>query len=517
MYTHQQELLLQELILIFNITYMKKNILNSFLILSIFALLLSSCKKEYLETSPNSSVSDQDIFKTTANAWNAINGIHRSLYIQYNSRQDQGGQSKNMIDMDVLGEDLVFPTRGNGWFVATYQWLEHRNENSWSSYFNFQFYYDIIANANMIIANIDNAEGPEIDKKAIKGQALAYRGWAYFKMIQLYGQRYVKGAANSGMGLSLVLEPTTEKIARSTVEEVYTQIVKDLTDAITNLTGVTARPNASHINVNVAKGFRARVALVMQDYPTAAQFANEARQGFTLMSNGQYLSGFNDYSNQEWMWGSHQVQDQTTYFYSLFAYMSANFSSSNIRACPKCINSKLYNEISATDIRKQLWDPTGSNTAFPVPPGGSRFKYMNRKYIAPAGSGSSIGDVPLMRAAEMYLIEAEALAREGGHDADAQQVLYKLAVNRDASYVLSTNTGQALVNEIMIQRRAELWGEGFRFTDLKRLDLNLDRTGANHDPAVASTMTVPAGDVTWQFLIPKDELNSNSKSEQNPL
>ncbi len=496
---------------------MKKILLSTLVIFLAGSFILTGCKKDYLETSPNSSVSDQDIFKTTKNAWNAINGIHRSLYIQYNGRQDQGGQSKNMIDRDVLGEDLVFSTRGNGWFVSTYQWLDHRNENSWTVYFEFQFYYDIITNANMIIANIDNAEGSDTDKRAIKGQAQAYRAWAYFQMIQLFGERYVNGGANSGLGLSLVLEPTKDQIPRSSVDDVYKQIIKDLGDAITNLTGIPARTNASHINVNVAKGFRARVALAMQDYATAAQFANEARQGFTLMSNAQYLSGFNDYKNPEWMWGSHQVQDQTTYFYSFFAYMSANFNSTNIRGNPKCINSLLYNTISATDIRKEVWDPTGTNTAFPIPPGGSRHKYMSRKFIAPAGSGSSIGDVPLMRAAEMYLIEAEALARQGGKDAQAAQVLYTLAVNRDPSYTMSVNTGQALIDEIMLQRRVELWGEGFRFYDLKRLNLPLDRTGTNADPAVASVMSVPTGGNIWQFLLPKDELNANENSVQNPL
>jgi hypothetical protein len=482
------------------------------------AVILSSCKKEYLETNPTDAVSQDDIFKTTANAWNAINGIHRSLYIQYNATQDQGGQSKNMIDMDMLGEDLVYPTTSNGWFISTYRWISHRNENSTSTpFFHFDFYYGIIANANMIIANIDRAEGPDADKKAIRGQAYAYRAWSYFQMIQLFGKRYDKSGANDGLGLSLVLEPTTEKLPRSTVAEVYTQIISDLSAAITNLTDAPARSNASHINVKVAKGLRARVALAMQDWTTAAQFANEARQGFSLMSTAQYMQGFNNYTNPEWMWGSHQQSDQTTFFYSFFAFMSADFNSTNIRTAPKCINSILYNTISTTDVRKQLWDPTGTNTAFPVPPGGARFPYMNRKFLSAGGSGSSIGDVPIMRVAEMYLIEAEAKARAGGQDAAAAQVLFTLAKARDPNYVLSTNTGQTLINEIMLQRRVELWGEGFRFYDLKRLNLPLDRTGANHVAAVASIFTVPAGDKTWEVLIPKTELNSNPNCVQNPL
>jgi len=422
-----------------------------------------------------------------------------------------------MIDMDMLGEDLVNPTTGNGWFISTHRWLDHRNENAWSPYFNFDFYYKIIANANMIIKYIDGAEGPEADRKAIKGQALAYRAWSYFQMVQLYGKRYDKAGANDSPGVTLVLAPTIEALPRSTVAEVYAQIVTDLSEAITNLTGAPARANASHINVNVAKGLRARVALAMQDWTTAATMASEARAGFSLMSNAQYLQGFNNYTNPEWMWGSRQIQDQTTYFYSFFAYMSADFNSTNIRGNPKSINSALYNQISATDIRKQLWDPTGANVAFPIPPGGSRFPYMNRKFLSGGGGGSSIGDVPIMRVAEMYLIEAEARARAGGQDAAAAAALFTLAVNRDPSYTLSTNTGQALIDEIMIQRRVELWGEGFRFYDLKRLNLPLDRTGANHSVAVASTMNVDAGVKEWEFLIPRTELNSNPNAVQNPL
>src|SRR6185503_8110813 len=183
---------------------MKKiTLINSLVLVAGLAIIFSSCKKGYLETSPTNQASQDDVFKTTTNAWSAINGIHRSLYIQYNGQQDQGGQSKNMIDMDFLGEDLVSPNTSNGWFIATYRWQSHRNENSASTpFFNFQFYYQIIANANMIIANIDGAAGPDADKKAIKGQALAYRAWSYFQMIQLYGKRFDKSTPNDGLGLS---------------------------------------------------------------------------------------------------------------------------------------------------------------------------------------------------------------------------------------------------------------------------------------------------------------------------
>ena len=122
-----------------------------------------------------------------------------------------------------------------------------------------------------------------------------------------------------------------------------------------------------------------------------------------------------------------------------------------------------------------------------------------------------------MRVAEMYLIEAEALARQN-KNTEAQDILFLLANNRDSKYVKSTKTGADLVNEILLQRRIELWGEGFRFLDLKRLNAKLDRTGSNHNTALAVMMTVEPGDILWQFMIPKAELDANPamKDQQNP-
>jgi hypothetical protein len=497
-----------------------RNISKVVFALAVMTLSVSSCSKDYLETAPTDQTAVATVFTTTTNAFAALNGMHRYMYSQWFSNQDQGGQSGNMMYMDAMGEDLVMTAQSNGWLITTYKWQTHRNANSTVSSYNYLFYYAMIGNANLILANIDDVEGPDAEKKLIKGQALAYRGWAYFQMIQLFGKRFDKATANASPGVPLVLEPKTTPTPRSTVAEVYTQINKDLDEAIVQLAGYT-RSNKSHININVAKGFKARVALAQQEWAIAATMASEARQGVSLMSNAQYSAGFNDYSNPEWLWGSHQQADQTTFFYSFFAFMSANYGSTNIRGNPKAINSKLYSQITTTDVRKGLWDSTGTNTSFPIPlsPAGIRKPYMNRKFISAGGESSSIGDVPLMRAAEMYLIEAEAKARSGGQDAAAAAALYTLARQRDPSYVLSTKTGQALINEIMTQRRIELWGEGFRFYDLKRTNSTLDRTGANHDGGLTGGLfTVPASDIQWEFLIPQAEINNtNGVVVQNPL
>lgn len=488
---------------------MTKKILSILIVIPV--LIFSSCSKDYLETNPTDAYPSGSVFSNIAGAWSAINGIHRSLYIQYDS-QDQGGQGSIMINNDMLGDDLVMTAAGNGWFNSQYQWVTHRTTSAGFLKYTYYFYYKIIANANMIITNIDNVDGDPAEKKIIKGQALAYRSWAYWNLVQMYGKRFDATGNNSQLGVPLVLTNTVEPLPRATVAQVYTQINHDIDSAVVNLAGYNG-DNRSHISVQVAKGIKARIALTQQDWATAEKYAAEARAGVSLMSNADYLKGFNDYNNAEWIWGSHHIAEQTTYFYSFYAFMSANYNSSNIRTNPKAINSVIYEKMGAADVRRQVFSPDGTNV--PVPSGGITAPYINKKFLV-ATSGSN-GDVPLMRAAEMYLIEAEAKVRQNDN-AGAADVLYTLMVNRDPNYVKSTNTGEALLEEILVNRRIELWGEGFRFYDLKRMNQALDRRGANHSPTLTNNlMQVPAGDIRWEFLFPQDEINANGNIQQNDL
>lgn len=484
--------------------------------LLLMTLSLGSCSKNDLQKDPTSLVPVDVVFATTKGAYSAINGMHRYMYSQWHGNQAAGGQSGNILYTEVLADDFVMTAAANNWFLGEYRWLSHRNVDGTILVFNYAFYSTLIANANEIISNIDAAVGEQADKDFIKGQAYTYRAWSYYQMIQLYGKRYVKGGDNSSLGVTITTERDAAARPRNTVEEVYTQINSDLTEAVKLFQNGLKRPNPSHLNINVAKGIQARVALTQQNYAEAAQYAKDARAGFGLMTQEQYIDSFVDFGNTEWIWGAQHREDQPTYFYSFYAYVG-NFSSTNTRSNPKAINSKLYDKISATDIRKQLWDPTGAEKDFPIADGGVRMPYMTRKFTL-KNPGNSNGDMMFMRSAEMYLIEAEALARLGGRDADARKVLYDLVITRDSEYKLSTKSGVDLAEEIMIHRRVELWAEGFRFYDLKRLNLPLDRNGANHNASLAMKMEVPAGDKEWEFLIPQAEIDRTlGVVKQNPL
>jgi hypothetical protein len=213
------------------------------------------------------------------------------------------------------------------------------------------------------------------------------------------------------------------------------------------------------------------------------------------------------------MWGSSQIDDQTEYFTAYLAYISFNFNSTNIRTNPKLINSALYNTMAATDLRRALWVPSPTSANSVTPPGGGRAAFMNQKFKAKSDA-NSVGDMPYMRAAEMFLIEAEAKARNND-EAGAKTVFTAFMQTRVPGYTTSANTGAAFITEIMNSRRVELWGEGFRFFDLKRLNQELNRNGANHNSALAVSMTVPAGDNAWQWVIPQSEINANPLVKQN--
>lgn len=481
-------------------------------------LLNSACKKEYLETRPTTAVDASSVLASTTNAITALNGIHRSMYMAYGN-QGIFGQGSIMIYNECMGEDYVFSGQSNGWFLGVYRYLDHRNANGGST-FPWQFYYRVISNANVLINGVtDQTPGLEIDRNFVKGQALAYRAWSYFNLIQFYGKRFVKGDANANPGVPLVLVPSIEGLPRSTVADVYRQINADLNAAETLLSNARARSDKSNLNVNVVRGIQARVALTQQEWALAASKAAAARTGFGLMTGAQQLEGFNSWTNTEWIWGSQQIDDQTEFFTAYLAYISCNFNSTNIRTNPKCINAILYNTMAPNDVRRPLWVPNArTNPSVPVvtPPGGDRRDFMSQKFRAKAADNST-GDIPYMRAAEMFLIEAEALARDGKDD-QAATLFTTFQSTRVPGFTKPTETGAALLTLIMNSRRVELWGEGFRFFDLKRLNQALDRTGtvSNHQSSLAVQMTLAPGANEWEWVIPQAEINANPLVTQNP-
>lgn len=486
----------------------------------------ASCSKDYLETSPTDKVDNALIFTTTANAEVAMNGIYRYMFERTtavsSSQQNKPGVGGILIGTEFMADDLNISS--SNWYSSVEGgWLNARNDNHVANTFAYRTLYRIIGNANLIIDGIDGAVGTAEDKLRIKTEALAVRAYAYSMLVQCYAIRYdATSKPNRQPGVPLMLNAADAKKPRATVEEVYASIVSDLDQAIAN--NVDERLNKSHINSTVAKALRARVALTMQDYPTAIKYSKEVidSKAYPLMDSATYRTGFNDATKiTEFMWSTMPTVDQGDTFGSFFAQLAYNANTSFMRANPKRINAALYAFISPSDVRKTMWEPNPDAKNFPLPASTfTREPYMSRKFAVKAVGGPSLGDMPYVRTSEMYLILAEAYAQTGDF-ANAQDVLFQLNKVRDAKAVKSVNTGQALLSEIWKYRRVELWGEGFRWFDLKRLNQPLDRTVVPNfvsSSVPQGLVSVPAGDKMWQFFIPILEMQANPSlsGQQNP-
>ena len=468
--------------------------------IALAVLAMTSCSKEEFNTQPTTSLSPSTIFATTTTSYMAVNGICRHMYQYLGSHGNAGQKSVDMVS-DLMGEDLFPNARGYGWYVSDYDYTGLRNEQADRPHYIWSYFYDLVSNANMILKNVPNAVGPDSEKNDLMGQAYAYRAFGFFGAAQFYCKTYVGNEAEPGV--PVYTEPTTVGKARPTLAITYKQIVDDLDSAIIRLAKAPKRADKSHINLNVAKGLRARVALEMGDWTNAAKYAKEARTGFSLMNQDTYLKGFSSSENAEWMWAGTINDEQSTIYASFFSHIDPFAGGYATLGNHKLINSKLYAKIDDNDVRKQTFDPDGSITGKAL---------CGFKFVLP-GSGWA-GDYCYMRAAEMYLIEAEALAHS--NEAEAKKVLEALLNARGGVYDAAA-TGQALIEEIWLQRRIELWGEGFRILDIKRQKVALDRTGANHNSTLWGISKLNANAKEMLILIPKQELESNPLMKQNEL
>ena len=522
----------------------------SIIALALAVLVSFGCSKDYLNTQPTGSVNPDQIFETTDAAAVALNGLGKLMHRQYGAYgQGYNGEGTIRLYMgEYLGNNLMkgnstgFQNSANGNLFVS-------NTASLSGY-AWYYYYMVIANANTIINKIDAAEGAQADRDFIKAQALTYRAYCYFNLVQIFGRRWSDGKEKPSCVLRLTGEEP-DALDRSSAEDVYKQIYKDLDDAIAlfNASGKANKRTSTHImDLDVAYATYARAALTREDWAKALQYAQLVRANYPLMSVAEEKSGFCN-PNKEWIWSIYGAEDETLYYYDYFCYASYNASTSTMRSYPILISKHLFDQIPATDIRRAFWlDPAGysgkynTNTnkataqkssnalwaygqAYATQDGRvgvttshSIFAYMNFKIHNNVQPG--IGHLCLFRASEMLLIEAEAKYRIGGKEDEVQALLVELnkTSGRDPAYTC-TKTGNALMEEIKLYRGIELWAEGFNWFDLKRWGDSINRkayaAGGNWMSSYAVSFG-PNEKNNWTWNIPRTETDYN-KGITNPL
>lgn len=488
------------------------------------AASLTACSESFLEDIEYTDALDEesaaeaagknpDVFLNGAWSWMVT-------YSQTNSSShDDFGYMGSLHATDMMGQDICMGSAH--WFSNDYL-MDNNLEAYRRTSCHWTNYYTMIAKANEILSLYPEG-GETAVQKGLIGQAQAMRGLAYMHLIQLYqfptDSNGNINASAPGVPLMYVAADgkTDEEIAaakgRNTVGDVLAQVEKDLLNAVENLKAGYERPNKNYIDASVANGFLARYYLLTSQWEKAASTANKARQGYPIMeanASGLY-DGFVNLDNGEWMWGfAHTTETQTTYasFFSMISNLAPGYA--GLGYAPRLIDAKLYSQIPDTDARKKWFvGPEGDSTQ---PTAGARRPYANIKF----GHKSDWTDNYMyMRAAEMVLIEAEAYAHLN-QGAKAAEVLKVLMEKRQPDW----NEASVTVEDVYLQRRIELWGEGFSFYDLKRLNKGIDRTYAGNNHLDGYKIKVPAGDTRWIYQLPLKEIQENdliNEEDQNQL
>ena len=195
---------------------------------------------------------------------------------------------------------------GNGWMTADLKWNSHTLPTSGTN-FNFWFQrYHFIQSSNAIISKVDESSFPVTPQlNNVLGQAYAYRAWSYLRLVTTFSKGYLVGTPATDPGVPLLLTAGTPYVgaARGTVQEVYTQMEKDIDQSIAYLKNASSADNKSNISINAAYGIKARIALSRGNWSVAAANAALARTGFPLLNETQWDSGFNTYDLPEVIWG----------------------------------------------------------------------------------------------------------------------------------------------------------------------------------------------------------------------
>ena len=427
------------------------------------------------------------------------------LMVQYDlasTSHDSFGYMAILHATDMMSEDIVMSKLSHFRFDYTH---DNNLFNYRRTTMIWKYFDSIIKMANRVIDSTpSNPTNPQLKRSL--GHAYGMRAFAHFYLVQLY-QFTAYYSTPSNINLPAIplqyakKEPLySKRNYRVPAGEVFAQCETDYLKAKELLS--EERSSKNELNDHVLDGLLARLYLLTGKWDKAIAAAGAARQNYLLMGSNELSNGFLDIGNSEWMWGYMHTAESSTIYASFFSHIS-NLSAgyAGLNYAPRLIDKRLYDAIPASDYRKNWFQNGNIEVVQNVDPAATswRLLYANLKF----GSSSDFSqDYLYMRSAEMLLIEAEALVRLG-RVAESTTLINELLAIRSTGSPLTAVT----LDEVLLQRRIELWGEGFAYFDLKRLNKGIDRSysGSNHEST--SRIIVPAGDVRWNFEFSVDMLS----------
>jgi hypothetical protein len=496
-----------------------------FLILTIISGLLTSCE-DFLEKKPYTSIPDFEMFTDVEGAQSALNGIYDRITSEnYYGRLIYAYEGSKGPDFYVEDTGNRFETENAYRETSTSSGQATR---AWNTI------YKVVFLCNNVLANIDLIEGDTDEIRRIKGEVLALRGLAYFDLMRLFAYPPVfsiQGGANYNdkykWGVPLLLtqedniDAATNPPKRAEASVCYDQIVSDLSEAVTNLNGISSGKGC--VNYHAANALLARVNLYLGKWADVISSGEEAISG-SMISYDDYNTTYFQPYNSENIWELDYSETDNLSSNSLnylvryptidkpgdpddgevaehigYAGYGGNIYLRNtLRAIPSDVRQYLICD-------SRLGDSTGV-----------------RKYIGQNGN-HNVFNIPIVRLPEVYLTLAEAYA-ENGNLAKAEEYLNNVYEAR-TGLTYTASSKEQTIKDILTERRKELVLEGHTYWDHFRRSIPFDREAEGSVSDDVSHIDfenpgdTPTG-VMHQFIypIPQDEMevNTNIRDQQNP-
>lgn len=514
---------------------------------------------EYLDnivsTDQKQDVLEQNPEMASASVMGVYSAFFKIFSVTTKNHNDFGYPSQ-MIALDSQGIDYISKNSGYNWF-STWNGFEYNESSGYRAAYLWMYQYSQINTCNTLIGSIP-ADTEENELKFFRAQGLATRSFDYWTLAQVYQFNYADHKNSPCVPIITdenSLEVASNGAPRATVAEVYEQIMKDINEAITLLSESGVNPASvisdkpkRMISLAAAYGLRARYNLTMENWAEAAADAQMAISSF----NGAPYSmqevskpTFTSLNDPAWMWGIALAETTDGIAGGSivnFPAMSCTFSHGYCdqggawRWCSKV----LYDWIPNSDVRKGwfldenrksrnlseaqqeyvdgfvLGAPNyGADESTNIMP------YTNVKfdsYQSVLQQGLNASDVPLMRIEEMYLIKAEGEAMGGNLPGGKQTLNEFVRTYRDPSFASLATDAKSFQDEVWMQRRVELWGEGMSYFDIMRLKKPIDRRGCKFPKAWVYNIPYGPGEgACMLYLVPDIEMSANKAitPEQN--
>ncbi len=450
---------------------------------------LSACS-DYLDKES----SDEVIVKTVSDYSELLLGAgypdpEVSLYNVLYLLDDDYMLSENSLDdeEDNSGAVSAFP------FYTWQANMWERQEVDVSTY--GEFYsptYTRLMGVNAVLDGIDEAVGEVEDREQIKAEALALRGYYYFMLVNLFGEPYNYNKQALGVPLKLTADIEINGRGRSTVEEVYEQIVSDLKAASDLFEKYPKRRGSYRINLPATNILLSRVYLHMELWDEAIAAATKAIENGGILTNYVNLesaptciSSYN-YSEVEWVYGN------------------GNIPTRNLTGM--VVSTELRNKFleNPNDTRMDLWFIIEEDS----------WNITKKRISFP--SGTPRAPTNSIRMSEAYLNRAEAYAQKGESGA-AWDDLSHLQENRYREYSETAVTDvTVLLEKIREERRLELCFDEVRWFDLRRYGMpSISHLYKVRKSASWQTYTLNEKDPLYTLPLPNEVMKENTSLQQN--